>query len=78
MRIHIEGGHIEKPEIEAYKQLALEKHGDRLEQLDITVLNDEEVELTYHLKGQPFERIRRITGYLVGTLDRWNNANKAE
>ena len=25
-----------------------------------------------------FERLRRITGYLVGTLDRWNDANKAE
>lgn len=25
-----------------------------------------------------FERIRRITGYLVGTLDRWNNAKAAE
>lgn len=29
-------------------------------------------------KGVRFERIRRITGYLVGTLDRWNNAKKAE
>ena len=26
----------------------------------------------------PFERIRRITGYLVGTLDRFNNGKKAE
>ncbi|MCM1296597.1 MAG: hypothetical protein NC311_13755 [Muribaculaceae bacterium] len=26
----------------------------------------------------PFERIRRITGYLVGTTDRWNDAKKAE
>lgn len=26
----------------------------------------------------PFERIRRITGYLVGTLDKWNNAKRAE
>lgn len=29
-------------------------------------------------KGVKFERIRRITGYLVGTLDRWNNAKQAE
>ncbi|MEG0494969.1 MAG: anaerobic ribonucleoside triphosphate reductase [Eubacterium sp.] len=29
--------------------------------------------------GAPnFERIRRITGYLVGTTDRWNNAKRAE
>jgi ribonucleoside-triphosphate reductase len=26
----------------------------------------------------PFERIRRITGYLVGTLERFNNAKRAE
>ena len=28
--------------------------------------------------GVPFERIRRITGYLVGTLDRFNDAKRAE
>ena len=29
-------------------------------------------------QGVPFERVRRITGYLVGTLDHFNNAKKAE
>ena len=29
-------------------------------------------------EGVKFERIRRITGYLVGTIDRWNNAKQAE
>lgn len=29
-------------------------------------------------KGVKFERIRRITGYLVGTLNKWNDAKKAE
>ncbi|MDD6318528.1 MAG: anaerobic ribonucleoside-triphosphate reductase [Succinatimonas hippei] len=29
-------------------------------------------------QGVKFERIRRITGYLVGTLDRFNDAKKAE
>ena len=28
--------------------------------------------------GNKFERLRRITGYLVGTLDRWNDGKKAE
>lgn len=28
--------------------------------------------------GVGFDRIRRITGYLVGTLDRFNNAKRAE
>ena len=29
-------------------------------------------------EGVGFERIRRITGYLVGTLDRCNNGKRAE
>ena len=29
-------------------------------------------------EGVCFERIRRITGYLVGTLDRFNNGKRAE
>ena len=29
-------------------------------------------------EGVKFERIRRITGYLVGTLDRFNDAKRAE
>jgi len=29
-------------------------------------------------KEVQFERIRRITGYLVGTMDKWNDAKKAE
>ena len=28
-------------------------------------------------QGVRFERIRRITGYLVGTLDRFNDAKRA-
>ncbi len=29
-------------------------------------------------EGVKFERVRRITGYLVGTLDRFNDAKRAE
>lgn len=29
-------------------------------------------------KDVGFERIRRITGYLVGTMDKWNDAKRAE
>lgn len=29
-------------------------------------------------EGVKFERIRRVTGYLTGSLDRWNNAKRAE
>lgn len=36
------------------------------------------VTLSYAADNVRFERIRRITGYLVGTIDRWNNAKRAE
>lgn len=29
-------------------------------------------------KDIKFERVRRITGYLVGTMEKWNDAKKAE
>ena len=29
-------------------------------------------------RGVPFHRIHRITGYLVGSLERWDNAKRAE
>ena len=29
-------------------------------------------------EGVGFDRIRRITGYLVGTVDRFNNAKRCE
>lgn len=34
--------------------------------------------MVYVDEGVKFERVRRITGYLVGTVDRFNNAKKAE
>ena len=40
--------------------------------------NMEKKEQTLVGEGRDFERIRRITGYLVGTIDRWNNAKRAE
>lgn len=60
-------------------------HGSRSEKYpnrNITAIDfdvdGEYVNATYHFNDQPFERIRRITGYLVGTLDRFNNAKRAE
>lgn len=38
----------------------------------------EEVGLGYRLQPEGFEKIRRITGYLVGTVDRFNNGKRAE
>lgn len=42
-------------------------------------VDNDEIELTYDFDEAPkFQRIRRITGYLVGTLDRFNDGKRAE
>lgn len=53
--------------------------GGRLVKLTISPDKDPGgVILSWKARGEKFERIRRITGYLVGTIDRWNNAKRQE
>ena len=68
---------IDQAEIYEYERRASDKYGARCTALDIHVDGDE-VELKYHVQNPPFERIRRITGYLVGAMPRWNDAKRAE
>ena len=67
-----------KKEAGEYVKYLKDKHPkQRPVRLKISV-DGEHVDLEYELKSIPFERIRRITGYLVGTTDRWNSAKQAE
>lgn len=79
MSIEVKGAKISEEEKQAYVDHILEKNpGRTLKSLKIEVDGDY-VNLTYELEPlPPFERIRRITGYLVGTTDRWNDAKRAE
>ena len=42
-----------------------------------SVNTTEQIDTTYG-EGVGFQRLRRITGYLVGDVSRWNNGKKAE
>lgn len=42
------------------------------------LVEGDDVAIHYGYEPEKFERIRRITGYLVGTLDRFNDAKRAE
>ena len=75
MRVNVYGGEMTVGELAKYVERAKERYGEGCEQLDISIDGDE-VDLEYHIV--PFERVRRITGYLTGTVDRWNNAKQAE
>lgn len=75
--VNITGGSCPQEEIAAYIARGAELYGREPDVIDIR-LDGEYVDLAYHFRSQPFHRIRRITGYLVGTLDRFNNAKRAE
>ena len=62
----------------AYREhIEKEYPGYYVDHLDINV-QGEDVELTATLSAVAFQRIRRITGYLVGDLSRFNNAKRRE
>ena len=68
---------VTEKEAQEYVDYVEKKHGRKLKHLEIT-LDGDEVDLTFDFVPQNFERIRRITGYLVGGMDKWNDAKSAE
>lgn len=76
-RVTVDRDDMPVEEAAQYVARGREKYGQRLRGIDVHVDGDE-VELTYDLDVVPFQRIRRITGYLVGSLERFNNGKRAE
>lgn len=78
MKINVIGENIPEEEINAYIDYGRKKYVNR-SITEMTVKTDGEfVDLQFRFADVPFDRIRRITGYLVGTLDRFNNGKRAE
>lgn len=80
IKVTVTNGELEDQELEEYVKYAEEKYavgGYELEEIKLTLVEDGYIDLEVH-RGLPFERIRRITGYLVGTLNKFNNAKRAE
>ena len=78
MTVTVTGGSLSKAEINTYVQQLKEQNPDKvITSVNFTV-DGEYVDMSYTYDNVPFERIRRITGYLVGTVDRFNDAQRAE
>lgn len=75
--ITVRGNQITEKEQQAYVDYLESKYNRKLKALDVEIDGDY-ANLTYEWEPVPFERIRRITGYLVGTMDHWNDAKTAE
>ena len=61
--VNVTNGELPQGEIDAYIARAIDKYGKEPKHIDIKV-DGEEVELQYDFDAVPFQRIRRITGYL--------------
>lgn len=79
MVVKVLGSSVTDEEKELYVEYVKEKFPGRKIN-EITLKPDGEyIDISWVLDElQPFERIRRITGYLVGTLNRWNDGKRAE
>ncbi len=76
--IRVTNGTLSQHEIDYYVEQARKKFPDKeITAIDFEV-DGEYVNCAYYFETEPFQRIRRITGYLVGTLDRFNNAKRSE
>lgn len=79
MTVEVIGGEITAAEKQAYIDHVKAKVGaENVLQKIIIKLDGEYVDLEWYFAPVPFDRIRRITGYLVGTLDRFNDGKRAE
>ena len=76
----IKNGIFSPEEVEYYIRVVQSKlpKEKELSQIILSEGKDGNVDIDYVAVLPKFERIRRITGYLVGTIDRWNDAKRAE
>lgn len=76
--VEVVGEEIPMQEIREY--LFYLRNKNKRKKLNLLTINvdGEYVDLHYQFAPMPIERIRRVTGYLSGTLDTWNNAKRAE
>lgn len=78
--VTVKNGQIQEDEAVAYVERGRERYGKNVTEVIATLdpAEPDMVDLEYRWREKPFHRLRRITGYLVGTLGRWNNGKRAE
>jgi len=77
VQVTIEGNDISDEELTIYLTQIQSKQKRKIVKATV-IVGSEYIDVNYTFEEVPFERIRRITGYLVGTTERWNNAKQAE
>ena len=65
-------------EAKKYINYVKDRVEDPLKSIEVKLCDDGKIDVDYTLQGEKFERIRRITGYLTGDLNSWNNSKRSE
>ena len=77
IQVSISDDNISDEELSIYLNTVQSKQKRKIIKADVTIDSDF-IDVKYKLEYVPFERIRRITGYLVGTTARWGDGKRAE
>ena len=88
MNITVKGGAMSPEEKKNYADYITQKFPNcNVTELELTIVHeengDEFVDMKYVLENKPeanrpIQRLRRITGYIVPNLERWNDGKRAE
>ena len=81
MKVSLKNGDIStipQEEVNEYVKYVKEKYPDEIIDEIILEFEGEDVKIETHKHSAPFVRLRRITGYLTNSLERWNNGKRAE
>lgn len=83
--VEIDAENVSEKQLEAVAEAVKKKNHDSLKDVQKIHIGEADaknlnicVDFKKDKSEPKFERIRRITGYLVGTTDRWNDAKQAE
>lgn len=82
MKVSLKNGDIStisSEEIKEYKKYVMDKYpNDIIDEIILEFDDEGYVNIETHKHSKPFNRIRRITGYLVPSMSKWNDAKLAE
>ena len=78
IQIKVHDGELSQNEIDSYLDELKKQYPDRqIHSVEFRV-DGAYVDVKYRYESVPFHRIRRITGYLVGDLEKFNDAKRSE
>lgn len=78
MDVKVRGGVLPQDEIDYYIDKIKADNPDKMIKSVTLKVKGDSIDMDYTYDSKPFERIRRVTGYLAGDVSKFNDAKRAE